>query len=421
MVPDFVGQIFRLGSSIAGGAVVPSVLYGLVNPGAISLRSFLGLAVVVFLVTLIADFVSVVFVRRMWARGKMRSRAVILGSGTLARELAVELRMRPEYGVDLVGVFEPENADFADELINTLARLDGDRLIIAPLGAEAVEGPALVTAARAAIALGVPTYVVPRLYEMGLGLDSLSPDRARGYPLVRVQRSAHPSLATKGKRFFDVVASGIVLLATVPILLPAMLLIRVSSRGPILFRQPRVGQGGQTFDMLKLRSMTVSDNEHSERSSSHRVTAVGRFLRATAIDELPQLWNVLRGDMSIVGPRPERLQFVEEGLTLFDGYRDRHRMPMGMTGLAQIAGLRGEDTSVQERVKFDNLYIDQWTFFLDVQILLKTLFAVVLQTRYRRRERELAEALVTVNGWKLQHVIDFPTETRLPRNSDARS
>lgn len=94
---------------------------------------------------------------------------------------------------------------------------------------------------------------------------------------------------------------------------------------------------------------------------------------------------------------------------------------MGMTGLAQIAGLRGEDTSVQERVKFDNLYIDQWTFFLDVQILLKTLFAVVLQTRYRRRERELAEALVTVNGWKLQHVIDFPTETRLPRNSDARS
>lgn len=394
MVPDLVGQLSRVAGSVAAGAAVPFLLLAFLDASRTNFRAFAGLVLVLFTAALASDWISAWIVRRMWSRGKLRSRAVLLGSGRLADELAVELRLRKEYGVDLVGVVAPQNHEsLVDEFVRCLVDSRADRLIVAPLEDELTDGQALVVAVRRALSLRIPTFVVPRLYEMGLGLDSMSPDRARGYPLVRVQRSAHPSIGLRVKRLMDIALSSAALVVVSPVFILTASLVRLTSAGPVLFRQPRVGAGGRVFEILKFRSMHVGSREHEERSSQHRVTAVGKVIRAASIDELPQLWNVLIGDMSLVGPRPERVSFVEEGLGLHRGYADRHRMPMGITGLAQVAGLRGEDTSVEERVKFDNLYVDQWSIALDLQIMMKTLFAILLQTRYRRRERELSEAI----------------------------
>jgi lipopolysaccharide/colanic/teichoic acid biosynthesis glycosyltransferase len=143
----------------------------------------------------------------------------------------------------------------------------------------------------------------------------------------------------------------------------------------VLFRQERIGRGALPFTMLKFRSLTPS-SEHESRvrwsiSADDRLGPVGRLLRLSSLDELPQLINVLRGDMSLVGPRPERPFFVEQFQRLYGGYADRHRVPAGITGWAQIHGLRG-DTSIEERVRFDNYYIENWSLGLDLKIIIRT-------------------------------------------------
>lgn len=161
-----------------------------------------------------------------------------------------------------------------------------------------------------------------------------------------------------------------------PVLAVAGFLVKRETGGDLLFRQVRIGQDGRAFELLKLQTMkpvsdSVSDTLWSVQSDSERVGRVGRFLRKTSIDELPQLWNILRGDMSFVGPRPERPFFVEQFQEQYPHYSDRLRMPAGLTGLAQIHDLRG-DTSIDDRARFDNRYEDHWSLWSDVKIILKT-------------------------------------------------
>ena len=146
--------------------------------------------------------------------------------------------------------------------------------------------------------------------------------------------------------------------------------------GDLLFRQTRIGMGGKAFELLKLQTMkpvceSTSDTTWSVTPDSDRLGPVGSFLRKTLIDELPQLWNILRGDMSFVGPRPERPFFVEQFSEQYAHYEDRLRMPAGLTGLAQIHDLRG-DTSIDDRARFDNRYEDHWSLWSDIKIILKT-------------------------------------------------
>jgi lipopolysaccharide/colanic/teichoic acid biosynthesis glycosyltransferase len=168
--------------------------------------------------------------------------------------------------------------------------------------------------------------------------------------------------------------------------------VRLSGKGDVLFRQDRIGQHGEAFELFKLRTMLPSNSSDTQWLAEERVTMWGSLLRRTAVDELPQLYNVLRGDMSLVGPRPERPAFVDQFEPEIPGYTDRHRMPAGLTGLAQIVGLRG-NTSIAERIKYDNIYIDQWSFWSDIQILFKTLFAVLRQGSLSEEHLELSIAL----------------------------
>ena len=158
----------------------------------------------------------------------------------------------------------------------------------------------------------------------------------------------------------------------------AAMAVKASGPGPVFFRQRRVGQRGQIFELLKLRTVSVnadSDTRWSVNADDRR-TWVGRVLRRTSIDELPQLINVLKGEMSLVGPRPERPYFVDQYRVAVQGYDDRHRVPAGVTGWAQVHGLRG-DTSIEERAIFDNHYVEHWSLWSDFVILARTFAAVI--------------------------------------------
>jgi lipopolysaccharide/colanic/teichoic acid biosynthesis glycosyltransferase len=148
---------------------------------------------------------------------------------------------------------------------------------------------------------------------------------------------------------------------------------------PIFFRQERIGRYGKPFELIKFRSMRPASEHEAQTNWSiahdRRVSPIGRFLRRTSLDELPQLWNILRGDMTVVGPRPERPYFVERFSAEHPGYAMRHRVPVGLTGLAQVSGLRG-DTPISDRARFDNYYIENWSLWLDVKVLLRTVSEV---------------------------------------------
>jgi exopolysaccharide biosynthesis polyprenyl glycosylphosphotransferase len=226
---------------------------------------------------------------------------------------------------------------------------------------------------------GVIVHVVPRLFELSTSHKPV--ETICGIPLVRLRPDTAQFRRWALKRLLDLVGAAFGLVVLAPILLACALAVRFESgRHSILFRQERVTRDGRPFTILKFRSLTPSSEAESQLkwniNHDARLGKVGKFLRFSSLDELPQLINVLRGDMSLVGPRPERPFFVEEFQRQYAGYDDRHRVPAGLTGWSQIHGLRG-DTSIEERVRFDNHYIEYWSLGLDVKIILRTVGAML--------------------------------------------
>jgi len=320
--------------------------------------------------------------RRSRSRGLISERALIVGAGGVGVELARILEGHPEYGLRPIGfVGNPGDRDLpvpmlgqSDDLEQVVRQHDVRRVVVAYGGGTDRE---LVTILRRCERLPVEILVVPRLYELGAVQIGSSLDDAWGIPLVRVRRPTLRPPARVAKRAFDVVVGSLIVVLVSPVMLAAAVAVRLSSPGPLLFRQRRVGFDGREFEILKFRSMRVNDDSDTHWAVDHddRVTPVGRLLRRTGIDELPQLFNVLKGQMSLVGPRPERPLFVERFGTAVPGYGDRHRVPVGLTGWAQIHGLRG-DTSIPDRARFDNDYIENWSLWLDVVIILRTIWLV---------------------------------------------
>jgi exopolysaccharide biosynthesis polyprenyl glycosylphosphotransferase len=253
---------------------------------------------------------------------------------------------------------------------------------------------------RRCLALGIEVVVVPRLYEemsARLSLEYLG-----GVPLMRVNQPDPRGWQFAVKHVFDRVIVAVMLVLLAPVLAIIALAVRLSSPGPILFRQRRVGRDGRTFTMLKFRTMIgepAADGEADaswaarERGETNapasvvdRCTPVGRILRQLSLDELPQLFNVLRGEMSLVGPRPERVGYVREFEDFIYRYSERHRVKPGVTGWAQVHGLRGE-TSLSDRVEWDNFYIHCWSPRLDLRILLMTAPAALKTMRGSTEQR----------------------------------
>jgi exopolysaccharide biosynthesis polyprenyl glycosylphosphotransferase len=355
-------------------------------------------------------------VRRRRCVARQRDRAIIVGSGQVADELAQVLVQRPEHGVTPVGFVDAQPDDprrlrdlplptlgRVSQLQHLLAKHDIHRLIVAYGVTREAE---MVDLMRTATAAKVDVHVVPRFFDVGFALRGSSVDEVWGIPLYRVRRAAMHRKAWALKRVNDFLISAIGAVLAFPLLvLGALLAKHASGGGPVLFRQTRIGQHGQAFELLKFRSLPVAHSGDTTWSVDARgnLPWSARLLRRTSIDELPQLWNVLRGDMSLVGPRPERPNFVSDFGGTVPGYRDRHRLPVGLTGWAQVNGLRG-DTSIAERARFDNVYVERWSPWFDMTIVLRTFGAVLREVLPERAADEPSLSAVAVDRSEEQEV-----------------
>ena len=205
-------------------------------------------------------------------------------------------------------------------------------------------------------------------------------DSLNGLPMINLRRIPLDNLGNAFlKRAMDIVGSLVLIVLTSPVMLFAAVGVKLSSPGPVIFRQTRVGLNKKTFHMYKFRSMRVNSEEGTRWSTNRddRKTKFGSLIRKCSIDELPQFFNVLKGDMSLVGPRPEIPHFVERFKNEIPLYMVKHQVRPGITGWAQVNGLRG-DTSIEERIRHDIYYIENWSFLLDVKILFMTLWRGII-------------------------------------------
>ncbi|MGY1716370.1 exopolysaccharide biosynthesis polyprenyl glycosylphosphotransferase [Geodermatophilus sp. SYSU D01106] len=346
---------------------------------------FLWGAVTIGVLVIVLRAVGYALVRRLRSRRLVVHRTLIVGAGRVGHQVADILQQHPEYGLHPVGFLDADPRYLAGEaglpVLGTPADLteelrDGlvHNVVVAFSSMKESE---MVRLIRTCDRYRCELFVVPRLFELHHVDDDM--DTAWGLPLVRLRRSTYRSPAWRVKRLFDLAVAGGAVTVLAPLLALIALAVRLDSGPGVLFRQERVGVDGRTFQVLKFRSMRATATESATTwniAKDPRVTRVGRFLRKTSLDELPQLFNIVRGDMSIVGPRPERPHFVDEFRSAYPSYEARHRVPSGLTGWAQVHGLRG-DTSIADRARFDNYYIENWSLWLDLKIILRTFSSVL--------------------------------------------
>lgn len=371
---------------LAGASLVSALVVEFADGGDDPIRHLVVMAACIFasLVTIRALHYTVIRRRRLSPAA--RRRTVIVGGGLVASELLDSIHRFPELGLEPVAVIDSDPLLGSDRLPvpvldrplrDVVEEMDVQTVIVAFRNRP---DSSLVSPLRQCDQLDCEIFLVPRLFEF-VHLNS-DMDRIHTIPLIRVRRHIYRTWYWQTKRVFDVAVAGSALILLSPLLALTALAVSVPDRGaPILFRQVRVGRDGREFTLYKFRSMrpvadTASDTDwHPD----DRIGPVGHFIRKTSIDELPQLWNVVRGDMSLVGPRPERPHFVEQFARTVPSYGDRHRVTVGLTGWAAIHGLRG-DTSIGDRALYDNFYIQNWSVWLDIKILLLTVKAVVAGT-----------------------------------------
>ncbi len=371
----------RLFAGVLVGALVPAALdpWGPLK-GAHSTGPA-GAATLLFVVTTLR-YVGFVVARRVRRRGDLQHVAVILGAGRVGIRLATSLQEHAEYGMSVVGYIDSDPRIEAHEALpapllggyEALAELIDDFNVTHVLVAfGTLREEALVDILRTCGRMDVEVMVVPRLFELhsAVGVS----DEVWGLPLIPMRRAAFRSPWWPVKRLFDVVVSLVAVVLLLPVMVFCAVAVRLEGGRGVIFKQQRVGLDDRSFQLLKFRSLRPADEAESRTrwnvKHDDRLGPVGRFLRSSSLDELPQLWNILRGDMSLVGPRPERPHFVQEFAKYIPRYTARHRVPAGLTGWAQVHGLRG-DTSIEERARFDNYYIENWSPWLDCKILCRT-------------------------------------------------
>jgi len=337
--------------------------------------------------------------RRARRRGQGQVNTLIVGAGSVGGQVARRLRDNPELGLRPVGFLdaEPLPGAAADGAVPVLGAPADVAAVVAAhrvghviVAFSRTSDEELVGLARACRRLGVEFSVVPRLFEEVT--ERVTVQHLGGLPLLQAEQLDPAGWRFGVKYAADRVLALVALVLLSPVLLVVAVAVKLSSRGDVFFRQRRVGRDRREFMMLKFRTMTGDPERDGEADASwaaaesvdlpahaarRQVTAVGRRLRALGLDELPQLINVVRGEMSLVGPRPERVSYVERFEGEIRRYDDRHRVKSGITGWAQVNGFRGE-TSLADRIEYDNFYIENWGLRLDLRILLLTPAAVVL-------------------------------------------
>ena len=333
--------------------------------------------------------------RRARRRGDARQRALIVGAGNVGRLVAMRLAEHPEVGLRPVGFLDKEPLHGGDVTGLPVLGASWDleqivrdwRIEHVIVTFSTAPDEVLLRVLKRCERLGIATSHVPRLYEKSTEHVTVIP--LGGVPLIARHSPNPKSWPFAVKHSVDRLVAALALLLLAPVMGAVALGVWASLGRPILYSAERVGRDGRRFDMLKFRTMLPMTEE--ERTNPiidpetgtgdvnsqgvDRRTRLGAFMRRTSLDELPQFFNVLKGEMSLVGPRPERTEYVEAYEREVPRYEERHRVKPGITGWAQVSGLRGA-TSLAERAEWDNYYIENWSLWLDVKIMLLTLTAV---------------------------------------------
>jgi len=319
------------------------------------------------------------FARR---RGYNQRYAIVVGGGEPAAEVLRVLRRRVDVGIRVLGLLSDKaeapgiDAPRLGGLEEIRAVLDRQQVDIVFIALPHSEYPRLTAVLNEIGDDPVAIHFVPDVF----GLASLrgGVEEFESIPFIHLRESPLYGWNRVAKRVLDLVIGGGALVLAAPAMLAIATALKLVSSGPVLYRQERMGLDGQRFQMLKFRTMRVDAERETgpvwARPDDSRRTRLGTFLRRWSLDELPQLWNVLRGEMSLVGPRPERPSFVEEFRRRVPGYMLRHKMKAGITGWAQINGWRGQ-TSIEKRIEYDLYYIERWSLGFDLKILLLTFWS----------------------------------------------
>ena len=324
--------------------------------------------------------------RGLRRRGYNLRHIVIAGAGALGIEVATRLRNAPWSGLNIRAFYDDDTAlagcevagvpvqGTLDDLARDLARGDIDQVWISlPLTAEARLRDLLARLREHSVQI----CFVPDIYSFHLLHHSFS--EVAGLPVIQLTDTPLREWRRVAKTVEDYMLSALIVLGTSPLLVAIAIGVKVSSPGPVFYRQERITWNGTRFQMLKFRSMPVGSETASgpvwARAGERRATRFGAFLRRTSLDELPQFFNVLKNEMSIVGPRPERPQFVDEFRKQIPGYMQKHLVKAGITGWAQVNDLRG-DTDLAQRIQYDLYYIDNWSIWFDLRIMALTLVKI---------------------------------------------
>jgi len=323
------------------------------------------------------------FLRSVRKKGYNRRHAILIGEGSAVETLIWKLKRFPEIGIAVQGVIAPPDFQAmtiqGSPVLGTFAKIaeilhekKPDQILISLPRRHAGELDAILHALRDQT---VDIQLVPDIQDyvtLGCAIEDFD-----GMPIVKLNDSPLDGIGALLKRLTDLALGGLGMISISPLLIFVALLVKLTSRGPVFYAQERCGLDGRSFKMWKFRSMRIDAEESTgavwAKKDDDRRTPIGAFLRATSIDELPQLWNVVRGEMSLVGPRPERPVFVDKFRGEVPHYMLRHKVKAGITGWAQVNGWRG-DTSLEQRIECDLYYIRNWSYSLDLKILWMTLW-----------------------------------------------
>ena len=330
-------------------------------------------------------FMVLQFEQWWYIRGNDLKNVVIVGTNEAAKRIYDKIAHNASLGYKVIGYFSSgKNGAMMQTQALHLGPLSKvpqyvrmNNVDIMLIALDYKDHPKLYELVRDCEGLNTEMMMVPDMVE--LMSTSVGVHELEGIPFLKIKNVPFTTWNLIVKRAFDVCFTGLVLILVSPLLLIIAALVKLESGGPVFFKQERVGIDGKSFHVWKFRSMKVDAEQKTgptwAKKNDPRVTRLGRFLRRWSLDELPQLFNVLKGDMSIVGPRPERPVFVEQFKEI-PKYLDRHRVKTGMTGWAQVNGLRG-NAPIEERTRYDVYYVENWSLVFDIKIILKTMRAVL--------------------------------------------
>ena len=384
--PFHLGEIYKLLKGIMVGSLI-------VMSATFLYREFQysrGVMLAAFLIMIVALVIEKVLVRSLQAnlriRGSLLKKVLVVGTGPSAERFFNVLQDKPALGFKPVGFLYCENEgiskDFkyndhllgkTHEIAEKIKEFDIEEVIIALPSASHQAIMEIIMQCEKEI---VKFRILPDIME--IVFSRIIVQEIEGTPFLSLKESPLLSGWYFVKRFLDTTLAAVGLIIISPLLLLIAILVKKSSPGNIFYTQERMGIDGKVFNMYKFRTMKVGAESETgpvwATEKDDRKTKLGDFLRKTNLDELPQLYNVLRGDMSLVGPRPERPYFVKQFKEKIPNYMSRHRVKSGITGWAQVNGLRG-NTSLEDRIKYDLYYIENWSLLLDLKIMLMTFFA----------------------------------------------